>query len=181
MNNWIERIDRNTESFQQTFGNLNSKSLNWKTDAQSWSIGENIQHLIQINESYFPIFEELEKGRLKLPFMAKLGFMVSFFGNLILKSVEPSRKKKMKTFPVWDPKSSELSTEIISQFESSQSRLKSFINDLAGEIRTGKVIYSPANRNIVYRIDTALDIIILHQQRHFYQAKEVLDNYNSEA
>jgi hypothetical protein len=37
------------------------------------------------------------------------------------------------------------------------------------------VISSPANRNIVYKLKTAFDIIMSHEQRHFEQAKEVLN------
>lgn len=178
MKNWKERIDKNTESFQQIFGSLNSKKLNWKASAQNWSIAENIQHLIRINESYFPVFEEVRSGTLKLPFVAKFGFMVNFFGNLIKKSVDPAGKKKMRTFPLWEPDSSGLDPEILKKFESSQGQLKGYIVDLHDVIASGKVIYSPANRNIVYSLPTALDIIVLHQQRHFYQAREVLELQN---
>jgi hypothetical protein len=37
------------------------------------------------------------------------------------------------------------------------------------------VISSPANRNIVYKLETAFDIIVAHEFRHFEQAKEVWD------
>lgn len=38
----------------------------------------------------------------------------------------------------------------------------------------GIVISSPANKNIVYKLETAFNIIVTHEQRHFEQAKEVL-------
>jgi hypothetical protein len=36
------------------------------------------------------------------------------------------------------------------------------------------VISSPANKNIVYKLETAFDIIVSHEQRHLEQAKEIL-------
>jgi len=38
----------------------------------------------------------------------------------------------------------------------------------------GTIISSPANKNIVYKLEMAFDIITTHEQRHFEQAKEVL-------
>jgi hypothetical protein len=41
-------------------------------------------------------------------------------------------------------------------------------------VAKGTVIASPANKNIVYKLETAFDIIVSHEQRHLEQAKEVL-------
>ena len=38
----------------------------------------------------------------------------------------------------------------------------------------GVVISSPANKNIVYKLETALDIITTHEKRHFEQARRIL-------
>ncbi|MEO0468227.1 MAG: hypothetical protein AAF206_01305 [Bacteroidota bacterium] len=40
-------------------------------------------------------------------------------------------------------------------------------------VAAGKIIHSPANANIVYKLDRAFDIIVVHEERHFEQAKEV--------
>ncbi|CAZ97441.1 Putative protein [Zobellia galactanivorans] len=39
-------------------------------------------------------------------------------------------------------------------------------------IEKGCIISSPANKNIVCRLETAFDIIVTHEQRHFEQLKE---------
>ena len=43
-----------------------------------------------------------------------------------------------------------------------------------GHARTAK-----ANKNIVYKLETAFDIIVTHEERHFEQAKEVWAKSNS--
>jgi hypothetical protein len=37
------------------------------------------------------------------------------------------------------------------------------------------VISSPANRNILYTVDKAFDIILAHERRHFNQATEAME------
>jgi len=46
MEKWIKKIDEVTLGFLETFGDLNIEQLNWKPDAEKWSIAQNIDHLI---------------------------------------------------------------------------------------------------------------------------------------
>lgn len=175
MNIWLPKIDAITLDFSNAFGKLSTAQLNWKPNAQTWSIAQNTHHLIVIGESYHPTFEALKNGTYKAPFIAKLGFMVSFLGNTVLGAVQPDRKKRMKTFPIWEPSTSDISGDILEKFKLYyQEALKTNIEDLSELAKQGVVISSPANKNIVYKLETAFEIIITHEQRHFEQAKEIL-------
>jgi hypothetical protein len=176
MQHWIDQIDNNTNRFLDHFGRLNPEELNWKTNPETWSIAQNLDHLIVINSSYFPALEQMRNGKYKLPMISKFGFLVSFFGKTVLKAVEPERKKKSKTFPIWEPDESTIPGDILDRFSSHQEDLKKEIELSALLIEQGALISSPANRNIVYKLETAFDIIVTHEQRHLEQAKEVLDH-----
>ena len=113
MENWNEQVERNTQRFIETFSGLSFEQLNWKPNSETWSIAQNIDHLIIINNTYFPVIDALRNGTHKPPFLAKLGFIVSLFGRTVLKAVQPNRKKKMKTFPIWEPTKSEIPIGIL--------------------------------------------------------------------
>lgn len=171
---WITQLDTTTALFKANFGTLTTEQLNWKPTPQVWSIAQNIDHLIVINQTYYPVIDQLLKGQYKTPFIGKIAFMVNFFGKFILQSVQPDRKRKMKTFPMWEPASSNISGDIIQRFEKHQEELKQRIKTCESLIEQGAVISSPANKNIVYKLETAFDIIVTHELRHFEQAKLVL-------
>lgn len=173
--NWTNQINETTEGFVKNFDSLTPEQLNWKPNANTWSIAQNIDHLIVINETYFPILADLKAGTYKRPFMAKLGFMVSFFGKTVLNAVQADRKKKIKTFPIWEPTTSHISSDIIDRFVKHQTALQQQIKASDYLVKKGTVIASPANKNIVYTLETAFDIIVTHEQRHLAQAKEVLE------
>ena len=116
----------------------------------------------------------MREGKYKTPFTAKLGFMVNFLGKMILDAVHPDRKKKMKTFPIWEPAKSEIGGDILTRFEKHQNELKDLIIGCKDLLEKGVVISSPANKNIVYKLETAFDIITTHEQRHLEQARELL-------
>ena len=179
--NWTEQIEKNTQNFVEAFGDLSNEQLNWTPSSGTWSIAQNIDHLIHINKSYFPVIDSLRNGTYKKPFIGKIGFLTSFFGKTILKAVQPDRKKKMKTFSIWEPAKSEIPVGILDRFKSHQTELKNRIENSKDLVEKGTIISSPANKNIVYKLETAFDIIVTHEQRHFEQSKEVCEIMKREA
>lgn len=171
---WITQIDRTTGDFKAAFSGLNPEQLNWKPNPQTWSIAQNIDHLIVINQTYYPVINAVRNGSYKMPFLGKLGFIVRFFGKTVLNAVQPDRRKKMATFPIWEPANREIAGDILERFVQHQDELKALINGSQDLLEKGTVISSPANKNLVYTLETAFDIITTHEQRHLEQAKEVL-------
>ena len=94
-------------------------------------------------------------------------------GNMILKSSGPVRDKKIKTFPIWQPASSDVPADIVQQFVQHQEKLKTLMTNAAPLLKQNTLITSPANANITYTLAKAFEIIVAHEQRHFNQAKEV--------
>src|SRR4051794_28121788 len=101
---WHREIENIANDFVNRFGTLSTEELNWKPNSQSWSIAQNIDHLIRVNETYFLIVAAIENDNYKVPFIARFSFVTNFFGKFILKVVEPERRKKIKTFSIWQPR-----------------------------------------------------------------------------
>lgn len=169
------RLEKLTLKFNKTFGKLSEHEIHWKPDANTWSIAQNLEHLILINQSYFPMIDRLRNKDHKKPFTAKLGFLVNFFGKVILKSVQPETTKKTKTFSIWKPAENSKSEDILARFTEHQEKLKQKILDSEDLLKRSAVISSPANPKIVYKLDAAFKIILAHEERHFQQAKKLLE------
>src|SRR6478735_6635488 len=133
---WEQEINQITTQFQNSFGQVSAEKLNQKPDSQTWSIAEILDHLIRINESYYPVLKQVRQGTQNLPFVSRFSFFTKLFGNLILKSVSPDRSKKIKTFPIWEPRASNLSGNMLEKFEKHQQEFISFLKnneDLLGK------------------------------------------------
>lgn len=170
---WVSQLEEITVAFEKDFSGLTEDELNLKPSATQWSIAQNIDHLIVINSTYFPLLKQVHEGTLELPWIAKFNFIVNWMGGIILKSVQPDRRKKMRTFPKWEPAVGHLGPDLIKRFRAHQEDLKQVIEHASTVMANDPVIYSPANKNIVYRLSTAFDIIIAHERRHLEQAREV--------
>lgn len=177
---WIQRIDKNTSLFKENFEQLSSDELSWKSDQDSWSIGQIIEHIILINESYFEVFEKLKTGSLKVPFTARFKFANSFFIKLLSHATEPSRQKKMKTMNLWNPGKAEISKDVFERFSSNQKTLKDYISGLEKHIKNKSIIYSPMFKGITFPVDEFIEELVNHELRHFNQAKGVLGKLKEE-
>lgn len=171
---WTSQIDQITADFQQSFGGLTKEELNRQPHPGQWSIAQNMDHLIVVNSTYFTVVDNIRKGTYQVPFIGKLNFMVSFIGKLILNAVQPEAKRKTKTLPIWEPTQSNIESDILDRFAKHQEDLKKLMEGCADLLEKKTVISSPANRNVVYRLDTAFDIIVAHERRHLQQAKSTL-------
>jgi hypothetical protein len=172
---WHQKIDGLTGEFKERFSDMQADELNRKPNAETWSIAENLQHLITVNESYFPTIEQMKQGKYKPPFLGKISFFVNFMGKTILKSVSPESRKKIRTFPMWEPVAANIHNDIVSRFDKHQSALKDAITSSKEFINKGIVISSPANHNIVYTLGKAFEIMISHEERHLHQAIEAFE------
>ena len=175
--NWRQELINITEDFKKSFGTLTHKQLNWKPAPNKWSVVQVIDHLIHTNDSYIPVIENLNSQNRNIPVTGRFDFLVNYFGNFIFKSVEPTRAKKIKTFPVWEPDSSDLPETILNKFEESQQRIINTIEK--NKDKFNAVISSPANKYIVYKFGKAVDILIMHGKRHYNQALEVKEMLNN--
>ncbi len=169
----LNEIDTVSMQFQATFSALSREQLNWKPEPETWSIAQNIDHLMVVNETYFPIIEQIKEGRYPLPITAKIPYLPNLFARLIYNAVQPTRKRKTITSKNWEPMVTEFDREIIPRFIDYQLKLKHMIEEAEDLLKNRQIIVSPANNYIVYPMDKAFDIIIAHEKRHFNQAMEV--------
>jgi uncharacterized damage-inducible protein DinB len=177
--NWLQRIDQQTDRVNTFFGKLTDEQLYRKPGEKIWSVAENLQHLIVINNSYFPAIETIRAGKQKLGFLSKFAFIRKFFGKMIIAGVQADRKKKMKTFAVWQPAHFKSSENLIETFVKHQESLKKLISDSEDLLLQNAIIASPANKNIVYSLADAFEIIVTHEERHVNQAAELLKVQNN--
>ncbi len=168
-----------TEEVKNTFGELSIEKIYLRPNAETWSIAENLEHLIKVNSSYYPIFDKLKAGTFQAAFVSRISFFPRIIGDMILKSVKLSNSKKIKTFPLWEPKiNKEQQEDIIKKFEKHQKELCNKIEEMSPFVEKGIIISSPANKVIVYSLEKAFEIIITHEKRHLEQAKRAFAQIN---
>jgi len=162
-----------SDDVRASFGNMTTEQINWKPSAESWSVGQCLDHLITSNRSYYPTFDDLIRGSKVTRFAERLPLFPSIFGALLLKYLDPESKTKLKAPTVFQATSSSVPSTIIADFITQQSETARRI-EACGDMRTEKIIItSPAAGFVTYSLLDAFRILLTHERRHLKQAKNV--------
>jgi len=178
MNEIITELEEIAADAQKTFGNLSAEQINWKPDAESWSVGQCFDHLIKINTAYFPEFETIIKGERKQTFWEKYSPLSGIFGSLLYKSLSPQAARKLKAPRVVQPSASDIAPTIIEDFVRHQTEVIDKIRQTE-KLNPKKIILtSPFAKFVTYSLFDGFRIIATHERRHFAQAERVTQAEN---
>jgi len=172
--NLIASVNNIANEATSTFGHLSASQLNWKPSADRWSIAQCFEHLLTANESYFPVIDEVLAGR-KRTFWESMPVLPGLAGKLLIKSLDPATTRKLKAPKRFQPAESDIKASVINDFADQQGRIVEKIKATEHLDLEKVVITSPAVAAVTYSLMDAYRIIVVHEQRHFRQAKCVLE------
>lgn len=174
MHEIISELQTISEDAGRVFGKLSAEQINWIPSETSWSVGQCFEHLIKINSEYFPELESIIKGERKQKFWENYSPLSGFFGNLMIKSLNPKSERKLTAPKSIQPAASEIASTIIEDFAKHQTELANKIKQTE-HLDTKKIILtSPFAKVVTYSLFDAYRIIVTHEKRHFGQAGRVM-------
>lgn len=171
----VKRIEKVSQEVEENFANLNEAQLNWQPGSERWSIAQCLDHLICTNRSYYPQFDAIDAETKKSTFWESLPGWAALWGMLMLRSVTPEARQKLKMPPAFDPGRSHVPASIIDDFIEHN---KDFVQRLSALDKVNHrriVITSPAASIITYSLQAACQVLANHEERHLRQAKKVME------
>jgi len=157
------------------FGQLNSRQLNWKPAADSWSVAQCLDHLISINREYYPTFNGILNGEHRLALIHRLPFLPAMFGRMMVKALSPNAQRKFKAPGSAQPSSSSIDPQIVDRFITHQLQTLAKMRSLEDRDPARIIITSPFASAVVYSLLDAFRLIVAHERRHFAQAQRVME------
>jgi hypothetical protein len=168
----ISAINQVAADTKSTFGNLSPSQLNWKPSAERWSVGQCFDHLINSNKGYLPIVDDVLKGR-KQSVWERMPLLPGLAGKLLIKSLNPASTRRIKAPKRFEPAQSDINASVIDDFVDQQTRIAEKMKSTEHLDLEKIVITSPALGAVTYSLMDAYRIIVVHEHRHFQQAKRV--------
>lgn len=174
-----EKFISDTESVIKDFGkfkDLSENQINWKPSPESWSIAECIDHLVVTNKLYLKEIEKQFVERQIKTDSAGTEVKHKWLSKFIIKGVDPSNIKKAKTFPVFMPSMRIYTKNVFDHFYEVQTNLVNLISSAKDLDLNRYVMSSPAAKIVKENFCDVLEIIRLHDRRHFNQADQLLNH-----
>ena len=159
---------------KSTFGRLSPSQLNWKPSAERWSVAQCFDHLLSSNKGYFPRIDGVLAG-IKPIFWQRMPIVPGLAVKLLIKSLDPKSSRKIKAPAKFQPAQSDISASVIDDFVDQQAGIVEKMKATEHLDLEKIVITSPVAAAITYSLMDAYRIIVVHEQRHFEQAKRVTE------
>jgi hypothetical protein len=156
------------------FGQLTVSQLNWKPSAERWSVAQCFDHLLTTNKGYFPAIENVLTGQ-KPTFWQRLPLLPRLEGSLLMKFVDPASTRKIKAPKKFEPAQSGISGSVINDFIDQQGKIVEKMKSTEHLDLDRAIISSPVGAAITYSLMDAYRVIVIHEHRHFQQAKRVTE------
>lgn len=174
-NQLIEDLIQRTKAVMnqaEALRELSLDHLNWKSDSESWSILECLEHLNRYGDFYIPEIKHRIKGQPNKG--GNLQFKSGLLGNYFAKSMLPKEQlNKMKTFQSMDPSGSDLNQETIQKFLNQQKQMLELLTQSRNlDLTKTKTSISISNW-IKLRLGDTFRVVIYHNQRHMVQIQRI--------
>jgi len=157
----------------ERFNQLPIETLNWKPNAERWSVLECLEHLNRYGDFYIPEMQKrIQKGKKSdANYIFKSGWLGNYFANSMLPK---EQLNKMKTFKSMNPVGSQLDISTLEKFIRQQKQILDLLSQ-AREVDLTKTKTSITISNwIKLRLGDTFRVVIYHNQRHMVQSNKVL-------
>lgn len=155
------------------FALLPEPVLNWKQSPQSWSILECIEHLNFYCRYYNPrLRKAMDLALAKNVPVAP--HQPGWLGQKFISMMHPDNNKKQTTFKRMNPSGSSLDKSVLEKFLAYQSDLDAIVGDAASVDLNSTFVPVEFLRLLKMNAGDALMFVVVHEQRHIRQAKNVL-------
>lgn len=156
---------------RQFIEGLSPAQRTWQPDRKAWSIAQCFEHLIVTDGLYISrIREALAQAPEAAPDSI---YHPGWFGKLFVRSAGPEGFK-IKAFRIFQPDDEVVDAASVDRFCDGQPALLDLLRSAQGRDLNAVEVASPQSRFLSLRVGAALEMLVLHQQRHLQQAERVV-------
>ncbi len=161
---------------RQQIENADDTALNWKANAESWSVLECLEHLNRYSEYYLPA---LATALQKAPKAVQSDIKLHFLGRKSIEAVSLDHYKPQKTLKRMNPVSSKLDKSTLAAFMQHQQTLKGLVKQATTVNLNKKLVPVEFFKLLKLSIAETLIFMVEHEKRHMAQAMKALKESQS--
>jgi hypothetical protein len=167
----IAELIRDAEA---TFGSLDARQLNWRSDPSRWSVAQCFEHLLKMNALMLPAAEDaLDTTKLSTVWQ-RLPFLPSLFGRMMVRSQSPDARRKYTAPAPGRPSSSGIPPDVVQRFIEQQRALGTRLQSADERKAADTIMASPFIKVICYSVLDGWRLVFAHGRRHVEQARRVI-------
>ena len=157
-------------------GSLGASEFNWQPAPGSWSIGQCLQHLATSMDAVLPAIDRAIATARERQWVAHGPLRYGPFSRMMVQSMEPPVKWRMKTNRIFEPRVEQLQRDaVLAELTASRGRILERVRQATGLNLKRAIVVSPVSRLIRVPLGAYLAFLAAHDRRHLWQARQVRD------
>jgi DinB family protein len=153
---------------------LSEAEFNWQPAPGSWSIGQCLQHLATGTDEVLPAIDRAIATAREHQWMAQGPVRYGLFARMMVTSMEPPVKWRMKTNRMFQPAREPLQrVAVLAELAASRGRILERVRQSVGLNLKRAIVVSPVSRLIRVPLGAYLAFLAAHDRRHLWQARQV--------
>lgn len=171
----VRRQFETTEDEARTLaGSLSEAEFNWQPRPGSWGIGQCLQHLATGTDQVLPALDRAIATAREHQWTAQGPARYGLFARMMVTSMEPPVKWRMKTNRMFQPPAEPLQRDVVlTELTASRGRILERVRQSAGLDLKRAIVVSPVSRLIRVPLGAYLAFLAAHDRRHLWQARQV--------
>jgi len=153
-------------------GPLSPAQLDWAPPEGGWSVAQVLAHVVTASTSYFDRMQAATRdGAVRSG--EGTPWKPTFFGGMLIRSLEPTNRKKYPSPKVWRPVQRQL-PDALPTFLEAHRTLGGIVASASQVDLVRTRLSSPVSRLIRLNLGDAIRVLIVHAQRHLGQAERLI-------
>jgi len=153
---------------------LSETEFNWQPAPWSWSIGQCLQHLANGTDAVLPAIDRAIASAREHQWMAQGAVRYGLFARMMVNSMEPPVKWRMKTNRIFEPARESLRRDaVLAELTASRGRILERVRQSVGLNLKRAIVVSPVSRLVRVPLGAYLAFLAAHDRRHLWQARQV--------
>jgi hypothetical protein len=152
---------------------LSDAQLNWRPSEGRWSIAECIAHLTTTGSVYLPPLDRaIERGQARAMFGGR-DFQPGLIGRWFIAQMEPPPRRRMKAPRKIIPQRVESGARLSTEFQAMNAELMERVRRATNLDLSRVKLNSPLLPVLRLSLGTCFGIVLAHERRHLWQARQV--------
>jgi hypothetical protein len=152
---------------------LNETQFYWSPRPGEWSIGENLEHLNLADPRLLDAIDAATRRGRADGKVNEGPYAYNFLSRWFLRAMQPPAKRKFKARQMFQPGPRRPMAQVMEQRWNIRDRCLRSLDEASGVDLAAVKVPSPVNRWLKYNLGMAFWILLAHNRRHLWQARNV--------
>ncbi|NDD63187.1 MAG: DinB family protein [Acidobacteria bacterium] len=170
---YFDRVEEIRQEAGRLVDGLSEAQSAWQPAPNRWSIAQCLEHLNATARNYFPLVNNTINNARSSGLLSAGPYRHGWLGRLYAGLVPPPPKLRVPSPRRFTPPPDRPMSEIWPSFLNFQDRLQELIVHANGVDLGRATVPSPVNGLIKISLGSTLAIIVGHEQRHLWQARQI--------